>query len=53
MISQPLLVVLEGVAWARQADVRLWETRGGHALPLLKDWALLGRKDVRVDGTRP
>lgn len=38
MISQPLLVVLEGVAWpGRLMDVRLWETQGGHMLPLLKD----------------
>lgn len=35
MIAQPLLVMLEGVA--RQVDVRLWETQGGHMLPLLKD----------------
>ena len=43
--------MLEGVAWARQVDV--WETQGGHAMPLLKDWGLLGRKDARVDGIRP
>lgn len=44
MISQPLLVVLEGVAWARQVDVRLWGTQGGHGLPLLKDWGFAWKK---------
>lgn len=47
VISQPLLVMLDQVAWARQADVRLWETQGGHMVPLLKDpGVFLGEKTV-------
>lgn len=36
VISQPLLVMLDQVAWARQTDIRLLETQGGHKVPLLK-----------------
>lgn len=50
VISQPLLVMLDQVVWARQADVRLLETQGGHMVPLLKGpWGFLGRKDCRMD----
>lgn len=55
MISQLLLTMLKGVAWARQVDVRLWETQGRWtpAASAERPWGCHARKDSRVDGTRP
>lgn len=42
--------MLEGVAWARQVDGGLWETLGGHTLPLLKDLGFSQRKGLQGPG---
>lgn len=48
--------MLGGVAWARQVDGGLWETLGGHTLPLLKDLGVFSEERTpgsRVGGARP